>query len=47
MAEIADALYGEIDLFIGSMDLNEDGEPGRRDQDVELVDLQGESESEP
>jgi hypothetical protein len=47
MAEIADALYGEIDLFIGSMDLTEDGEPGRRDPDVELVDLQGESEAEP
>jgi hypothetical protein len=46
MAEVADMLYGEIDLFIGSIDLGEGGEPGRPEPDVELVDLQAESEAE-
>jgi hypothetical protein len=46
MAEVADVLYGEIDLFISSMDLNESGEPGRPELDVELVDLQAENEAE-
>ena len=46
MTEIADVLHGEVDLFIGSMDLDGDGEPGRVEQDVELVDLQAENEAE-
>ena len=46
MAEIADVLNGEVDLFIGSTDQNEAGEPGRSEQDIELTDLQNEGDGE-
>jgi hypothetical protein len=46
MAEVADVLGGEIDLFIGSMDLIEEGEGSRTENEVELVDLQADGDAE-
>jgi hypothetical protein len=43
MAEVADVLGGEIDLFIGSMDLIEESGVV---SDVELVDLQADGDAE-
>lgn len=45
MAEVADILNGEIDLFIGSMGAAQAGELSRPEPDNELVDLQTENET--
>ncbi|MGA2642368.1 MAG: hypothetical protein ABSG21_15870 [Spirochaetia bacterium] len=45
MAQVADILNGEIDLFIGSMGVSQEGDPSRPEHDNELVDLQTEHEA--
>jgi hypothetical protein len=45
MAEVADILGGEIDLFIGSMKITPEGDSGRVEQESGLVDLPVDAEA--
>jgi hypothetical protein len=45
MAQVADILNGEIDLFIGMLGATQEEEMTRSELDSELVDLQAESDT--